>query len=276
MDKTWETISDIQNTLNYDDSDFSEIMKVSTRNFRTKRTKNSELNVLEAHRISNEFNISMLAIIKNAFCLDTVIQQKRGKVFAIPESYRECKHSMMFTVNNVLALADVYNFREDLLKQFQIHKVALDNETSKVSVQLCADLLDSISNKFSVEDIILQGARNALQLKDSEFGMTLRGCRSFVEVYEKWMSLEFLLETNWKYDIHIVNAKEVIITSWPHEYMMEHHKKKDYSNLFFTYFRIGVAAHLPAYIGLKPAMIEMIKSVHLGDNCCSVRLTCID
>ena len=110
------------------------------------------------------------------------------------------------------------------------------------------------------------GEKNAFELGNGKFGETLRTTKNEFELFEKWMSVESLVEKNWVYRINKQGAKGIIIDSYPNPMMVDALGKSDYGNSSIDLFRAQFAAVLPKYIDRPKADVKIEKSIFSGHN----------
>lgn len=193
----------------------------------------------------------------------------------IPNHYQTGNGSKSFSIRHILKTAKKYNVYEDVCAHFKIDKFIFEHQMDyPVCVQLASDILQYISQKVQLteEDYNEMSYFNAFHFKDSQFGKTLSNSNNLLDMYERFFSIVNEIEENWTYEIQNADNKKILINSYASERVSDIYKRRDFSSITFSKFRVAMAAHLTQYKGFVGAKGTILKSVHHGDSFCQFQI----
>ena len=269
--KFWKGLNLVQGNLNISDLTLSQKAELNWQKFSFCKKNNLGLPFYSLEKLSLYLKIPLDKLIKGEISHELTPQLIQSEILRnLPEKYQIGRGSKSFTLRHLLKLADRHHLRQEVLSEFNIMENLIEAKVDfEIPVQLVADVIDFIASKVTLreQDFDYLASLNAFYFKDSAFGKLLRSATKPHELYENLIFVTRYLEENWSYEISSIKNDQLLLTSHPNESLTEIYKRKDYSSLNFTRFRIAVATNLLQYIGIGSVKSNITKSIHEGNDC---------
>jgi len=193
----------------------------------------------------------------------------------VPEKYKIGDGTKSFSIRHLLKAAKRYGLYEEVCRYFSLDPFSFENNADfKVCVQLASDILIYISCRVQLteQDFEEMSFATAMYFKDTRFGASLIQANSIPEMYELFLNGVNHVEDNWSYTLQKADDQIIIIRSFPTERLSDIYKRKDYTSVTTSKFRVAMAAHLVRYQGFTGTKTMISKSIHHGDDYCQFEI----
>lgn len=268
LTKIWSSLSGVQSLLALSDQFVSEVMDMGEEDYAKAKSGRYDIDCIAILKLCKELSLDEKHFFEGTYDKQSLLEHyyKQNDFYLNPR-YTEKAYSRMFTLRNILSVAQTMGKDDFLLKKLQITPFMAERDID-VSCLLISDAFAVLRKFFHSAHYYLVGELNALEFKTSKFGQELSLAKTPQELFERWLGMRMLFEDNWFYEIEKMTQDEVVINSYPNEELVDHFKTRNFSNIETSKFRAGFAAALPTYIGLSKAIVTLGKSVHQGDKFC--------
>lgn len=265
----WKSIENVQEMLSWDDYYISEILDIRLNEFIQLKSRREDIPLLGLHYLCKEIGLDEHSFLEFNYDNKTLIQQNlKANDLDIPEKYKEMAYSKMFSLKNIYNTSKCLGKNKYLLKKLQVKPAALELNKN-VSCQLISDAFKYLGKYLSPYDYNLMGYKNAILLKDSLKKIQPSKFSKMSDLFEWWLSMEYILEENWSYSIESTTDNSIKINSYPKHEFVDHFKTKAYGSNELNNARSSFASSLVSlYMNNSVGHSMTTKSVHRGDAYC--------
>ena len=276
----WKNIETIKDSIGLTDSYLAQELGFDDKKFQFYKHNKLSIPFKSVNNLTYKMGINLSSVMSEKIDFNQL--REATKLISrsrLPFKYQKGDGSKSFSIRHILKTAKKHGIYDEVCSFFNLDTMSFEHTLDfPVCVQLASDILQYISHKVHLDedDFNEMSSYNAFYFKDSQFGLTLSNSRNLPEMYDSFIGVVNDIEYNWNYELQAADHKRVIINAFASERLSNYYKRKDYSSITFSKFRIAMASHLTQYLGFANAKGSILKSVHHGDSYCQFQIDLTD
>lgn len=270
----WESLSSIQNVLEWDDEDLAQSLKTSVSKLRSLRTRDKDMSVDSVGHFCHVLNIAPRRLAEGTLDLEALAEHQKGNLAYIPKRYQQADFHKISHIENIFTFLKKF-YPEFVIDQIrshlQIRREAFESH-GKVNVRALADTLTILQHKGLITDMGFArlGEFSIENNSNDKVFNKIRATQNLGFVFD------ILARDNetkaWK--SQVISEKRGILTlrTEPKTVILNELGASVYGNKEICQYRSGGFSMAPTLANFQPATVQKTHCIHQGDKFCQVSI----